>query len=70
MSGKTVGENLLYQVSKISEALEDLRQKGLPESLLILSIQKKTRLSMKDIKAVLDSLRDIQTEFNKPFPKS
>jgi hypothetical protein len=66
---KTVGEELLSQISQISQALKILTEKGLPESLLVLWIQKKTRLSQKDIKAVLDALKNIQTEFSKPMQK-
>jgi hypothetical protein len=64
---KSVGEEMLQQIEKISTALDYLTKKGLPESLLILWIQKKTRLSQRDIKAVLDALKGIHTEFNKPI---
>jgi siroheme synthase len=64
---KTIGEALLEQVQKIADALEYLTKKGLPESLLILWIQKKTRLSQRDIKAVLDALKEIDREFRKPL---
>jgi len=63
---KTVGEELLDQIKKISDALDFLTRKGLPESILILWIQKKTHLSQKDIKAVLEALRGIEKEFTKP----
>jgi hypothetical protein len=63
---KTVGEELLDQIKKISDALDFLTRKGLPESILILWIQKKAHLSQKDIKAVLEALRGIEKEFTKP----
>lgn len=66
MLAKTVGEEMLDQIKKISDALDFLTKKGLPESLLILWIQKKTHLSQKDIKAVLDALKGIDAEFKKP----
>jgi len=66
-SAKTMGEELLDQFKKISEALELLTKKGLPESLLILWINKKTHLPQKDIKAVLDALKSIQKEFTTPI---
>jgi len=66
-SPRTVGEDLLQQVSRIAEALDTLTKKGLPRSLLILWIQKKTRLSQKDIIAVLDALSGIEKEFQKPI---
>lgn len=64
---KTVGMELLQQISKISEALQILTQKGLPESLIVLWIQKKTRLPQRDIRAVLDALKEIKKEFDKPL---
>lgn len=66
MSAKSVGEEMLDQIKKISDALDFLTKKGLPESLLILWIQKKTRMAQKDIKMVLDALQGIEKEFSKP----
>lgn len=57
----TVAENLVAQVAKISQALDQLTRMGLPESIVILYVQKKTRLPQRDIKAVFDALKD----FNK-----
>lgn len=66
MAAKSVGEEMLDQIKKISDALDFLTKKGLPESLLILWIQKKTHMAQKDIKAVLDALKGIEKEFSKP----
>jgi len=66
---KTVGEELLEQIKKISDALEVLISKGLPESLLIVWIHKKTRLPQRDIKAVLEALKEINKEFQKPITR-
>jgi hypothetical protein len=52
---------MVTQLQKISSALDGLTKTGLPESLIILYIQKKTHLAQRDIKAVFDALRD----FNK-----
>jgi hypothetical protein len=49
---------MVSQLSKISNALEQLTKMGLPESLVILYVQKKTHLSQRDVKAVFDALRD------------
>ena len=57
----TLAEQLVSQTQKIATALEELTRKGLPESLIILYVQKKTRLPQRDVKAVFDALRD----FNK-----
>lgn len=57
----TVAQEMVNQMQRISSALDQLTKMGLPESLVILYIQKKTRLSQRDIKAVFDALKD----FNK-----
>jgi hypothetical protein len=66
MSAKSTGEEMLDQVRKISEALDFLLKKGLPESLLILWIHKKTRIKQTDIKAVLDALKTVSKDFTAP----
>lgn len=58
MNSPTVAEAMVSQLSKISNALEQLTKMGLPESLVILYVQKKTHLSQRDVKAVFDALRD------------
>jgi hypothetical protein len=66
MAVKTTGEEMLDQVRKISEALDFLLKKGLPESLLTLWIHKKTHISQTDIKAVLDALKSVSKDFTAP----
>ncbi|MEM2567312.1 MAG: hypothetical protein QXH20_02430 [Candidatus Bathyarchaeia archaeon] len=65
---KTVGEALLDQISKISDALTKLQQQGLPKELLVLWIHKKTRLPQREIRAILEALQEINKEFQKPLP--
>lgn len=63
---RTVGDELLEQIRKISEAMTSLKEKGMPEAVIILWLQKKTHLSQTDIKSVLNALREIAVELNKP----
>ena len=67
---KTVGEEMLDNIRKISEAMDQLTRAGLPEPLLIMWIQRKTHVKQADIKAVLDALKGINKEFQKPAPTS
>jgi len=59
---KTVAEVMLEQCGKIASALDQLQKVGLPRDIIILYIQKKTRLSQRDIVAVLDALKDFQKQ--------
>jgi uncharacterized protein YcgL (UPF0745 family) len=63
---RTVGDELLDEIRKISEAMVSLKQRGMPEAVIVLWIQKKTRMNQTDIKKVLDALREIFTELSKP----
>jgi hypothetical protein len=62
----TVAEAMITQMQKISGALDTITKMGLPESLIILYVQKKTHLSQKDIKAVFDALRDFNKQIKLP----
>jgi len=64
---KTVAEALIEQTMKIANALEELRKLGLPKELIVLYIQKKTRLPKRDIQAVLDALQDFQKQVKIPI---
>jgi len=59
---KTVAEVMLEQCGKIASALDQLQKVGLPRDIIILCIQKKTRLPQRDIIAVLDALKDFQKQ--------
>lgn len=63
---KTVAEVLVEQVTKIAGALDSLQKLGLPRDIIVLYIQKKTRLSQRDIIAVLDALKDFQRQIRLP----
>ena len=65
---KTTGEKLVDLFTKISEALEELREKGIPNRLLVLYIQDKTKLAKRDILKVLDAIIDFKNEFQRWKP--
>jgi hypothetical protein len=54
------------QLEKIANALKDLTAVPLPRELILLYVQKKTRLARRDIEAVFDAIQ----ELNKKVPKS
>jgi len=62
---KSTGEKLVDLFTKISEALEELREKGIPNRLLVLYIQDKTKLAKRDILKVLDAIIDFKNEFQR-----
>jgi hypothetical protein len=66
LSAKTRGEDLVENVRRIADTLVELKQKGLPRQILIIWVQKKTRLPQKDIIAVFDALANINKEFTAP----
>jgi len=63
---KTVAEIMVEQLTKIASALDYLQKVGLPRDIIILYIQKKTRLSQRDIIAVLDALKEFQKQIRVP----
>lgn len=65
VSNPTVAESMLLTLDKISRALTELKAGGLPETLIIAYIQKRTKLSMRDIRAVLDALKEMNKELKK-----
>ncbi len=71
MAGKptqTVAEAMITQLQKIAGAMDHLKNLGLPEDIMVLYVQKKTRLSQKDIKAVFDAIRDFSRQIKVPVP--
>jgi hypothetical protein len=62
---KTVAETMVEQLDKISNALTELRNKGLPESLILAYVQKKTKISQRDILMVFDALKELNKELKK-----
>ena len=63
---KIVAEVLVEQLTKIATALETIKDTGIPESLIIYYVQKKTRLPKRDIEAVFGALRDFKKEITIP----
>jgi len=63
---KTVAEIMVEQLTKIASALDYLQKVGLPRDIIILYIQKKTRLPQRDIIAVLDALKEFQKQIRVP----
>jgi len=62
LESPTVAEEMVLNLQKIARALEDLKNLGIPETVLMAYLQKKTRLRVKDIQAVLDGLKDLSKE--------
>jgi len=63
---KTVAEIMVEQLTKIASALDYLQKVGLPRDIIILYIQKRTRLPQRDIIAVLDALKEFQKQIRVP----
>jgi len=63
---KTVAEVMVEQLTKIASALDYLQKIGLPRDIIILYIQKRTRLPQRDIIAVLDALKEFQKQIRVP----
>jgi len=59
---KTVAEVMLEQLTKIAGCLTSLEKMGLPKDLILIYVQKKTRLPKRDIEAVFDALKDFQKQ--------
>lgn len=59
---KTAFEMMADDLKTIREALVRLEKTGINSELMVLYIQKKTRMSQKDIKEVLSSQKDFLSE--------
>ncbi len=55
----TVAEVMAENLQKIADALDELTKVPLPRELIILYVQKKTRLNKKDIEAVFDAIKEL-----------
>jgi len=53
---RTVGDELLDEIRKISEAMVSLKQRGMPEAVIVLWIQKKTRMNRRDFPRLFSSI--------------
>gem|GEM_PF-1764771 len=63
---KTLAEQLVENVVKIRETLEELSKSGISEELLILYVQQKTKLNKRDIRAVLEAVKSFSREMLAP----
>lgn len=55
----TYAEIMVSQLSKISDALNELRALPLPKELIMLYVQKRTKLPKRDINAVFDAIEEL-----------
>jgi len=55
----TYAEIMANNLSKIADALNELRSIPLPRELILLYVQKRTRLPKKDIIAVFDAIDEL-----------
>lgn len=55
----TYAEIMVSQLSKISDALNELRSLPLPKELIMLYVQKRTKLPKRDIDAVFDAIEEL-----------
>lgn len=63
--GTTVAQKMLTALQQIDKALSELKAGGLPETLVMAYIQKRTKLSQRDIRLVLDALKEMNREMKK-----
>lgn len=56
---KTYAEIMVEQLSKIADALEQLRSLPLPQELIMMYVQKRTRLAKRDIEAVFNAIEEL-----------
>lgn len=59
MSGKTYAEEMAENLGKIADALAKLQALPLPRELIILYVQKRTRLGRRDIEAVFNAVDEL-----------
>jgi len=64
---KTVAETMVDELTQIRASLERLELIGISRDLMAIYINKKTRVSMRDIKAVLESQEDFVKSLDKPY---
>jgi len=61
----TYAQIMVSNLEKIAEALNELRSIPLPRELILLYVQKKTRLAKRDIVAVFDAIDDLNKKVGK-----
>lgn len=65
MPETTYAEIMVSQLSKISDALNELRALPLPKELIMLYVQKRTKLAKRDITAVFDAIEELNQKVKK-----
>jgi len=61
----TYAEIMVTNLSKIAEALNELRATPLPRELILLYVQKRTRLAKRDIEAVFNAIDELHEKVKK-----
>lgn len=56
---QTYAEVMVGQLTKIADALNELRATPLPRELILLYVQKRTRLAKRDIEAVFNAIKEL-----------
>lgn len=64
----TYAEIMCTNLSKIAEALDELRATPLPRELIFLYVQKRTRLAKRDIEAVFNAIDELNAKVKKKAP--
>lgn len=64
---KSIAESLLEEATKIREALMKILKSGVPKEVVVLMIQRKTRIGITKIRQVLDALIESLNELSKPM---
>lgn len=60
-----MAEIMVEELSKISNSLENLRKVGLPESLVVMYVNRKTKVGVKKIQAIFEAIRDFERQIKK-----
>ena len=60
-----MAEIMTEELTKISNSLENLRKIGLPESLVIMYVNRKTKVGVKKIKAIFEAIRDFERQIKR-----
>jgi hypothetical protein len=61
----TYAEIMTSNLQKIASALNELQAVPLPRELILLYVQKRTRLGRKDIEAVFDAIQELNQKVKK-----
>ena len=63
VESKSVADQMVSDLGRIANSLDELKVKGLPMAVIFAYLQKRTHLPQKDIRAVLDGLAELSREF-------